>query len=73
MRKTPRKCSAEDHDDHAGDACRTSPAFCRKNAPKAEAVKPRNRKTVDSPSTKNSAGSITRRRAARSAVHLAHR
>jgi hypothetical protein len=30
-------------------------------APKADAAKPRNRNTVDRPSTKNSAGSITRR------------
>ena len=40
--------------------------FDRKNRPKAEAVKPRKRKTVDSPITKNSADSMTRRRPAAS-------
>jgi hypothetical protein len=42
----------------------------RKKLPKADAVNPRNRNTVESPSTKKSAESITLRRAAASASDI---
>ena len=36
--------------------------FCRKNAPNADAAKPRMMNTVDRPSTKNSADTVARLR-----------
>ena len=68
----PRKCSPKTMIT-APAICASRIWFCRKNCPKIEAVKPRKTKTVDSPSTKNSAASSALRRAARaSTVHFGH-
>ena len=62
MRNTFRKCRPNTITTRP-EALANSSWFCSTKAPKAEAVKPSSRNTVDSPSTKNSADRVALRRA----------